>query len=107
MRKKDMFKVIFRKVYVFIRKLYVSQKIKNKHISIISNNCIGADICDCGRKLLLTVNWSVQLPNTKTASIDNLPAGVHFMEYYDTYRKYYERNFNIAKWVIGLTGEGG
>lgn len=222
MRRKDICKVIFRKIYMFIRKIHVSQKIKNNHISIISNNCIGADIChslglrfnsptvnlqilpedyikfcshlthyleadilecteftpnqrqmikkefcreaeelpfpfgvcddiliafqhyqsfekakedwnrrrsrvnlsqcgiilivddkykkeadlfdkiNCDRKILLTINWSAQLPNTKTASIDNLPAGVHFMEYYDTYRKYYERNFSIAKWVIGL-----
>lgn len=228
MKKKGIYRgiqLIFRKAFVLIRKKYVSQKVKNSNISIIANNCVGADIChslgmrfnsptvnlqilpqdyikfcsdlthylnedirectvftpnqrqmikkeygreaeelrfpfgvcddiliafqyyksfekakedwnrrrtrlnysrcgiimlfdrkyekevqlfdkiNCNRKMLLTVNWSTQLPNTKTAAIDNLPAGVHFMEYRDTYRKYYEINFDIAKWVLSLTEE--
>lgn len=53
-------------------------------------------------KILLTVNWSLQLPNTRTESLDK-PDGIHYFEYYSTFKKYYERNFNIAEWVIGLS----
>ena len=215
-------RIIFRKIYVCMRRLYVSQRTKRSNISIISNNCMGDEICHslgmrfnsqtvnlqimpedyirfcsnltyylkediqectkftphqrqmirkeferdveellfpfglcgdiliafqhyqsfekakadwerrrsrvnlscCGiiltvdqkyekeaalfdrlgftEKVLLTVNWSAQLPNTRTISLDK-PKGIHYFEYQSLFKKYYERNFNIAKWVIGLT----
>lgn len=52
-------------------------------------------------KILLAVNWSPQLPNTRTASLYK-PSGIHYFEYYSTFKKYYERNFNIAAWVMEL-----
>lgn len=214
--------IALRKVYVCLRRVYVSQRIKGKNISIISNNCMGAEIChslgmrfnsptvnlqimpedyirfcsdltrylkediqectkftphqrqmirkeferdveelsfpfgtcgdiliafqhyksfekakedwerrrlrvnpscsgfiltvdqkyekeaalfdqlDLAEKILLTVNWSAQMPDTGTMSLDK-PAGIHYFEYQSLFKKYYERNFNIAKWVVGLS----
>ncbi|MDE6883519.1 MAG: DUF1919 domain-containing protein [Lachnospiraceae bacterium] len=53
-------------------------------------------------KILLAVNWSPQLPNTRTESLDK-PAGIHYFEYCSAFKKYYEKNFNIAEWVVGLS----
>lgn len=37
-------RLILRKVYVCMRRIYISQCIKGRNISIISNNCMGAEI---------------------------------------------------------------
>lgn len=37
--------IIFRRLYTCIRRIYVSLRIKGRDISIISNNCMGAEIC--------------------------------------------------------------
>lgn len=53
-------------------------------------------------KILLAVNWAPQLPNTRTESLDK-PDGIHYFEYCSAFKKYYEKNFNIAEWVVGLS----
>lgn len=60
------------------------------------------DRLEYANKILLAVNWSLRLPNTRTESLYK-PSGIHYFEYYSTFKKYYERNFNIADWVIGLS----
>lgn len=59
------------------------------------------DELNYANKVLLTVNWTIDLPHTRTASLQK-PAGIHYFEYETTFKKYYERNFHIAKWVIEL-----
>lgn len=52
-------------------------------------------------KILLTINWSIQLPNTRTIHLE-LPAETHFMDYYGPFQKYYERSFDAVKWCANI-----
>lgn len=61
--------------------------------------------CERGTDKDFDRNWSPQLPNTRTVSLYK-PSGIHYFEYYSTFKKYYERNFNIAAWVMELAKDG-
>ncbi len=56
------------------------------------------DKCNATKKLALSLNFDLSLKNTEVIRVDT-PAGVHFMQNANHFKKYYEQSFNASKWI--------